>query len=250
MVTSHPWPGGWCGSWVCQGKDFSRMWSKEQDIHCFSGEVALETETDRKTETLCFSFHVFVFFLFTSLTVPLLFWCLNLFNTCVYVPTTAWPCCHLAKLHTSRSFHLSLWTSLSSVFNHFGSSFLNSTQFKNKLNCHPCGLKSRLLQSPAEREPWLGAYGGEIAPCCYTVSSRLPQQWRPVKGGGGRERARNWAGQSWRPWFCFSVFLLIDWYRWILTLVSASRRCKSTYSKQKVWLLLSPGHPTLKKQRK
>lgn len=138
-----PWPGGWCGSWVCQGKDFSRTWSKEQDIHCFSGEIALQTETDRKTETLCFSFHVFVFFLFTSLTVPLLSWCLNLFNTCVYVPTTAWPCCHLAKLHTSRSFHLSLWTSLSSVFNHFGSSFLNSTQFKNKLNCHPCGLKSR-----------------------------------------------------------------------------------------------------------
>lgn len=187
----------------------------------------------QKTETLCFSFHVFVFFLFTSLTVPLLSWCLNLFSTCVYVPTTAWPRCHLAKLHTSRSFHLSLWTSLSSVFNHFGSSFLNSMQFKNKLNWHPCGLKSRLLQSPAEHEPWLGACGGERAPCCSTVSSRLLQQWRPGKGGDVGKRQETGL-EAMVLFFSFPTDRLVDWYRWMLTFVSASRGCKSTVNKQKV----------------
>lgn len=105
MVTPTSLAGCWCGSSLCKGKDFSRTRSREQDIHCFSGEVSLEIETDRKTETLFF-FSYFclspIYVLDCSLPV-LVFELVE--DVCV--PATAWPCCHLAKSHTFRSFHLS-----------------------------------------------------------------------------------------------------------------------------------------------
>ena len=125
-----PWPGSWCGLVTTQRKSFSRMLSKEHPWHSWRGRSG-DRDRQKDGDTLFFFSYFCLSLVYIDCSSPLL---VIEHLEYLYVLTTAWPCCHLAKLHTSRSFHLSLWTTLSSLFNHFGSSFLNSIQFKNKLN--------------------------------------------------------------------------------------------------------------------
>lgn len=150
------------------------------------------------------------------------------------------------------SFHLSLWTSLSSPFNHFGSSFLNSTQFKNKLNSPPLWIEKQAVANPWRAPALVWCIQRKDIPL-FPIP--YPTAWKgPVEVGKG---TGNLAGQSWRigwpSWGLFSNFLLIDDWLGEATVKfgSESKKYKSVYKEQEVLLLCSPPcHPSLKSHPK